>query len=212
MLHVLTNGINLPFRFYVLPRASYEYIQYGFIPSAVWRFSNYYLQLLRCRNLASNRFFPTFHYRQVCFTVGASICPHTFICPCKLDAPHMFKHPHMSPVLPCASVGSRGYLHVIERCGPSFCLDTPMCLDTSPCVQPPCICMLPACLYVLGVICMCYGGASHVGCLGDVSTSVRVLVSVSKPLDVHYALSCTFLLGSLCLKSLLPQLQLLLLQ
>ena len=39
----IMNGMYLSFCiFYVLPRASYGYIQCGFIPSAVWRFSNFY--------------------------------------------------------------------------------------------------------------------------------------------------------------------------
>ena len=42
--------------FNVLPRACYGYIQWEFIPSAVWKFSNYFSSS-RCRNLALNRIF-----------------------------------------------------------------------------------------------------------------------------------------------------------
>ena len=41
--------------FYVLPRASYGYIQCEFIPSAVWRFSNKFFSSFRCRKLALTR-------------------------------------------------------------------------------------------------------------------------------------------------------------
>ena len=74
----------------------------------------------------------------------------------------------------------------------------------------------PACLYVLGVISMVYHvlWGKHPICWesGGISTSIRLLVSVSTstgcPLYFILYLSCS----SLCLKSLLPQLQLLLLQ
>ena len=58
--HVFTHGMCLPFCFYALPRASCGYIWCGFIPSAVWRFSNIFFQLFRCRNLALNRVFSHF--------------------------------------------------------------------------------------------------------------------------------------------------------
>ena len=95
--------------------------------------------------------------------------------------PPMFKQPHMSPMLPCASLCSRGFLHVIWGCrGPSLCLDTPHVFGCLPmCQTTPCICMHPVCLYVLWVICMCYrGNISYVG-VGGISTSVRLLVCVS---------------------------------
>ena len=38
--------------FYVLPRASYSYIWYEFIPSVLWRFSNKFSSFFRCRKLA----------------------------------------------------------------------------------------------------------------------------------------------------------------
>ena len=41
--HVFTHDMYLPFCFYALPRASYGYIQCGFIPSAVWRFSKFFI-------------------------------------------------------------------------------------------------------------------------------------------------------------------------
>ena len=59
------------------------------------------------------------------------------------------------------------------------------------CLTLPCINMLPACLYVLGVIAcamgnipLCWGASGHLS--GFWCLSVH-------PLDVHYASSCTFL-------------------
>ena len=43
------------FVFFFLPRASYMYIQCGFIPSTVWRFSNICSSYFKCRKLALNR-------------------------------------------------------------------------------------------------------------------------------------------------------------
>ena len=78
---------------------------------------------------------------------------------------------------------------------PYVCLDTPMCLDASPCVQHPhtFIC-LPACLYVLGATACAMGETFHM--LGGLGASAHLsgfwCLSVH-PLDVHYASSCTFL-------------------
>ena len=115
---------------------------------------------LGCRNLALNRIFLLSLRGRHVFTLwGASLCPlyvcmppyihmpHTFVHPCTLGCPHMFKHPLYVPMLPCASVSSRGYLHMIWECRrPSICLDTTLiCLDVSPYVQhPPHFCMLPS--------------------------------------------------------------------
>ena len=76
--------------------------------------------------------------------LGASICPHMFVCPMYIWTPHMFKHPHMLPVLPCVFICSRGYLHVIWGCrGPSM-FEHPTCFDTSHYVKHSLhICMLP---------------------------------------------------------------------
>ena len=72
-------------------------------------------QLFRCRNLALNRFFPTFHRgRHVLYLWGVWMPPYIHIPPWH---PHMFKHPLY--VL-YASVCSRGYLHVIWGCGPPY--------------------------------------------------------------------------------------------
>ena len=73
--------------FFVLPRASYGYIQCGIIPCVAWRFSNYYFQLLRCSNLALYRFFSYFSLRgRNVSHLGASVCPHVWM-------PPMFSHP-----------------------------------------------------------------------------------------------------------------------
>ena len=73
--------------------------------------------------------------------------------------------------------------------------------------------LLPCMSVCSRVICMCYGGSTpYVGDMGDVSTSVRFLVSVSTstgcPLCFILYLSCS----SLCVRSLFPWLFLLLLQ
>ena len=131
--------------------------------------------------------------------------PHTFICPW---------HPHMSPVLPCASVCSRGICMWygdavgLQMFGPprgSGCL--PRCL------APPCIVCPPVYLYVLGDLCIYYGGTILL--LGVWGTSaylsgllVFVSTSIGCPLCFVLYLSCS----SLCLRSLLPWLWLLLLQ
>ena len=47
----ITNGTS----FYVLPRASYRYIQSKFIPSVIWRFSNNFSNSFRGRTLALTR-------------------------------------------------------------------------------------------------------------------------------------------------------------
>ena len=60
------------------------------------------------------------------------------------NACHMFKHPHMFPMLPCAPVCSRGYLHVIWGCGALQNVWTaPGGVDASPVFQHPPHCMLP---------------------------------------------------------------------
>ena len=200
--HVLTNGMYLPFCFfYVLPRASYGYIQCGFIPSAVWMFSNYYCQLPRCRNLALYRFFLIFPYWQVCFTLGGSVHAMYVWKPHMFGHPLTFRHPQcpyvQTPLCPLLPVHL--YVLGISACdmgiwGPS-CLDTPYVFGCLPmCPTPSHICMLPVCLYVLGVICMCYG--KHLICWGSggISTSVMGFWCLSvHPLDVHYASACTFL-------------------
>ena len=176
--YVLTNGMYLPFWFfYVLPRVPYGYIQCGFIPSAVWRLSNYYFQLLRCRNLALNRLFLLFLGDRYVSHLVVSICPlYVWTPPVHLDMPpyvwmpqmpHIFQHPPFVPMLPCASVCSIGFLHVMgDAGGPSYVWTPPMCLDASPCLQHfPHITCSPKCLYVLGIIActmgkypICWGG------------------------------------------------------
>ena len=70
--------------------------------------------------------------------------------------PHMFTPP-MSPMLPCASACSGGYLHVIGGCRDPPSVWTPChvfgCLPMWP--TPPHICMFSC-------MCVCYGGYLHV--------------------------------------------------
>ena len=94
-------------------------------------------------------------------TWGASVCPlYARIPPVfQMPAPIFSNIPHMSPMLPCVSLCSRGFLHVVRGCRrPFLCLDTTHVLDASPCVNNPhaFVCS-PVCLYVLGVVSMCYG-------------------------------------------------------
>ena len=81
--------------------------------------------------------------------------------PLYVQMPPYVQKTHMSPLLPCASICSRGYLHVIGGCG-ALLFGHPGVLDASPMFpsSPTHVCS-PACLYVLGVICMCYGETSH---------------------------------------------------
>ena len=142
---------------------------------------------------------------------------HTFGCtPICSDAPwypHMFQHPHMSQWFPCASVCSWGYLHVIGGCEALHLFGHPHVFGCLPmCPNTPTHLYAPLHVYVLGVIACTMGEHPICWGLGGLSTSVRLLVSVSTsigcPLCFILYLSCS----SLCLKSLLPLLQLLLLQ
>ena len=118
--------------------------------------------------------------------------------------------PPYVPMLPCACVCSRGYLHVIWDVGaPSVGCPQGRGVPAQVSITPTNY-MLPICsreyLHVLwGKLYLCWG-------LGSVSTSAKLLASVSTsigcPLCFILYLSCS----SLCLKSLLPWLQLLLLQ
>ena len=125
--------------------------------------------------------------------------------------PHMFKHTPGCPqwslvhlfvlgVSTCV-MGMQGALHMFGH---------PHILGHLHSVQHlPHTSMLPICLYVLGgsvcdnSICWGFGVSAHL--LGFWCLPVH-------PLDVHYASSCTLLHSLLCLKCLLPQLQLLQLQ
>ena len=96
---------------------------------------------------------------------------HLYVPVC-LDTPICPNTPFMSPMLPYASVCSRGYLHVMWVCrGPYICLATPYvgCLPIFP--TPPHICMLPytsVCSrgyvhVIYGIHPICYGlGESHI--------------------------------------------------
>ena len=110
---------------------SYGYIQYGFIPSAVWRFSNHF-QLFRCRNLALNRFFPTFLAGRHVFIFGVVYrCPYVHT-PLYVHTPHICSytplgvqtHCHMSPILLCICM----FLEASACCGGCR---APYMLDTS---------------------------------------------------------------------------------
>ena len=182
-----------------------------------------FFQLFRCRNLALNRFSyfslvaGMFYLRgvSICLpyicTPCMFVCSHMFVCP---QHPHMFKHPYMSPCSPvylyvlrgiCIWYGDPGALHLLDT--PRGEVVPPQVSNTPTNYMLPCMSICSrGYLHVLwGKLSLCWG-------LGDISTSVRLLESVSTsigcPLCFILYLSCS----SLCLKSLLPWLWLLLLQ
>ena len=110
----------------------------------------------------------------------------------------------MSPILPYASLCSRGYLHVIWGCRSPTCLTTPkgewmpLHVSNMPCLLPSISVYSMGYLHVLGARHFFWGA-------GDVGMSVRLWCLSVCTLDVHYVhlvLSCSLL----CLKFLLPQL------
>ena len=83
--HVFTHGMYLPFCF-LCPAQSLLWVYPVWVHSqcAVWRFSNIFFQLFRCRNLALNRVFSYFLVAGMFFyTWRVSGCPH--VC----TPPHM---------------------------------------------------------------------------------------------------------------------------
>ena len=161
-------------------------------------------QLLRCRNLALNRGFSYFSLVVSMFYIlGASRCP-----PICLDAPCMFRHPHAFgcpicsnnppyvPNAPLCICMFWGYLHVIGGCGQSsFCLDSPHVFGCLPvCPTPSHSYMLPCMSVYSRGNCICYRGYSpYVGGSGASAHLSGFWCLSVHPLDVHYALSCTFL-------------------
>ena len=163
------------FIFCGLPRASYGYIWCAFIPSAVWRFSNYYFQLFRCGNLALNSF-SYFSLVAGMFILGG-ICtpPYIQTAPC----PPYVQIPPFVPML-CASVCSRGVsAHDRAKQMASLCLDTSHvfgCLPMCPTLHTHFLPYMSVCsrayLHVL------LGETPHmVGVWRGISTSFRLLVS-----------------------------------
>ena len=121
------------FVFYALPRASYEYIQCGFIPS-VSGGSLIFFQLFRCRNLALNRgFFLFFSGRHVLYLGGVwiplhSYTPyiHTNLYICMPPGVHTPICPH-TPLYLCVLEA----LHVL-----GVVMGSPLCWDTLPYITP----------------------------------------------------------------------------
>ena len=107
-----------------------------------------FFQFFRCRKIALNKFFPTFlRGRHVFYTWGVSGCPlhsyapHTFIYPIHLYTPRGV-HPHMFPILLCASVCSQRLLHAVGVVGsPLTCGTLPLHLSLNgmppPQLHPP---------------------------------------------------------------------------
>ena len=155
--------------FDALPRTSYGYIQCGFIPSAVWRFSNYFSSSCRCRNLTLNRMFLLYlRGRHVLHLgdLGVSVHPICLDAPCMFRYPHMVRQPHMSPCTPV-------HLHVLgDICmwngdgGPCmfvcpYVCTLPIHLDP-PCVwQPLTHLYVPQYISMYSGICMWYGDTPH---------------------------------------------------
>ena len=206
------------FVFYVLPRASYKYIHCGFIPCVVWRFSRYFFQLFRCRNLALNRVFPIFFSgRYVLHLVGIQVPPYLWSPPCIWTPP---TPPYVETPTKCPQC-SPVHMHVlgVSACdwgmwGALLLFGHPTFVWMPPYVSNTChtfICS-PACLYVLGVIACAMG--EHPICWGlGVSAQLSgfwCLVSTSIACPLCFILYLSY--SSLCLKSALPPLHLLLLQ
>ena len=134
------------------------------ISGVAWRFPNYYFQLLRCRNLALGFFLLFLRGRHVLHLGGVCMPPYVHAPPVCSDAPNAPTYSKTSyvPIVPCASVCSRGYLHVIGDMGGCLLFGHPNVFGCFPCVHHPhtFVCF-PVCLCVLWVICMCYGGTPH---------------------------------------------------
>ena len=133
------------FVFYALPRASYGYIWCGFIPSAVWRFSNIFSSSLGVGNLALNRVFSYFLVAGMFLYLGGVWLPPCLYAPVHLYIPHNIVYPRgvNTPKCPhtllCICVLLEA-LHVVGGCN-----GLPLCWDTS--LTPP--------LYVSGIS-VCY--------------------------------------------------------
>ena len=129
------------FSFFCLPRASYFYIQCGFIPSMVWRFCNIFSSSFKCRKLALSKetsYIPfrcswqaywglsgIWVYLAVCLCIGgicvSSIYP-PYICA------YVTSYVHMSPIHPGNIWGPPVYLSVRHFC---VCQYTHLSLSSS---------------------------------------------------------------------------------
>ena len=138
---VLTNGMYMSFCFfYVLSRASYGYIQCGFIPSVVWRFSNYFSSSLVAENklqlaiylvhLVVRHIGGCLAYWYVCL-IGLSIHPPVHLyAPCTSYVPHT---PVCSPIPPSVPHMSWGLLGDI--CTMVHLSDISVFVSTSVCLS-----------------------------------------------------------------------------
>ena len=140
------------FVFYALPRASYGYIQCGFIPSAVWRLSNIFSSSLGVGILALNRVFSYFLVVGIVFIPGGVWMPPCSYTPICLYAPiHLYTHRGVhipyAPILFCASVCFGGF----ACCG--GCNGLPFVLGHHPCLGVPPLQLHPL-HSVLGSLCI----------------------------------------------------------
>ena len=123
--------------FYVLPRASYGYIRCGFIASAVWRFSNIFFQLFRCRNLALNRFFcyflvvGMFFYLGGVWTPPCQYAPYICMPPVHLHTPQGCTHTPIGPIALLCICMVLEHFHVVGGCYQLKCV-----LGQLPCTSP----------------------------------------------------------------------------
>ena len=143
------------------------YIQCGSIPSAVWRFSNIFFQLFRCRNLALNRVSSYFLVVGIFLCLGGVwtppclytpctfICPHTFVCPLGVYTPPIGPH-----ALLCTCMVLE-HLHVVGGCYLLKCVlgqlpyTTPI-LGCLPLITPPTLhCWFPVHCYSQGYRFLC---------------------------------------------------------
>ena len=139
----------------------------------------------------------------LCFYLrGASICHH----------PHMFKHPPCTLAALCICVLEVS-VYDMGMWGP-ICWTLPGMGCLPRCPTPPTNYMLP-CMAVCsrGYLHVLWGNYPYVRGLQEMSAYLPGFWGLSvHPLDAHYASILYLSLSSLCLKSLLPWLQLLLLQ
>ena len=152
---VFTHGMYLPFCFFMsCPEPPMGISSVGSFP--VWRFSNIFFQLFRCRNLALNRVFSYFLVVGMFLYLGGAWTPPMFVCPLYICTPQGCTHPHRPP---CSSVHLHGF-GAFACCGGllsafSVCWDTslipPLFGGAFPLITPPTLsCWFPVQCYSQG--------------------------------------------------------------
>ena len=164
--HVLTNGMYLPFYFMMsCPEPRMDISSVGSFPVQSGGSLNIISSSL-CVGISFKYVFSYFsleagvsHFWGICMPPNIFGCPHTFGHPPML---HMLKHPLYVPNAPMWICMFWGVSACDKGCGSHPYIWTPPCVWMPSHVSniPHIICC-PACLYILWIICMCYGGTSH---------------------------------------------------